>query len=128
MACAPTGSGKTVAFLMPIIRDLKEPKKKGFRTLILCPTRELAKQTLRECLRLTEKTGLKSYIINKVNQQKFGPESSKKYDILVSTPNRVCYLLNQTPPVLDLNKYVCLHLEPNVHYIEFCLLLALNGL
>jgi ATP-dependent RNA helicase DDX52/ROK1 len=44
MACAPTGSGKTIAFLLPILYHLKKPEKKGFRALILAPTRELVQQ------------------------------------------------------------------------------------
>lgn len=106
MACAPTGSGKTAAFLVPIIRDLKKPKKKGFRALILCPTRELAKQTQRECLRLVEGIGLKVHTLNKINQAevKYGPKSNKQFDILVTTPNRVCHLLRQETPILDLSK------------------------
>lgn len=108
MACAPTGSGKTAAFLVTIIRDLKKPKKKGFRALILCPTRELAKQTQRECLRLVDGIGLRVHILSKTNQAetKYGPKSNKQYDILITTPNRVCYLLDQQPPLLDLTKCV----------------------
>ncbi|XP_037827303.1 probable ATP-dependent RNA helicase DDX52 isoform X2 [Lucilia sericata] len=104
MACAPTGSGKTIAFLAPVINDLKAPKKVGFRALVLAPTRELAQQIYRECIRLSEKTALKIHIISKVNQAKakFGENSSKKFDILVSTPNRVRFLLQQEPPLLDL--------------------------
>lgn len=44
MACAPTGSGKTAAFIIPILHNLKQHSTKGFRALILAPTRELAKQ------------------------------------------------------------------------------------
>lgn len=104
MACAPTGSGKTIAFLAPIINDLKAPKKVGYRALVLAPTRELAQQIYRECIRLSEKTALKIHIISKVNQakQKLGENSNKKFDILISTPNRIRYLLQQEPPLLDL--------------------------
>uniref|UniRef100_A0A1A9X027 Probable ATP-dependent RNA helicase DDX52 n=1 Tax=Glossina brevipalpis TaxID=37001 RepID=A0A1A9X027_9MUSC len=104
MACAPTGSGKTIAFLTPIINDLKVPKKVGFRALILAPTRELAQQIYRECVRLSEKTSLKIYIIGKLNQAKQKPVENelKKFDILISTPNRVRFLLQQEPPLLDL--------------------------
>ncbi|XP_046687935.1 probable ATP-dependent RNA helicase DDX52 [Homalodisca vitripennis] len=49
LACAPTGSGKTLAFLVPILQSLASPKNSGFRALIVCPTRELAQQTFREC-------------------------------------------------------------------------------
>lgn len=105
MVCAPTGSGKTAAFLVPIIRDLKEPRNDGFRAVVLCPTRELAKQTQRECLRLTESIGLTAHILSKINQAetKYGPKSNKKFDILITTPNRICYLLKQDPCVLDLS-------------------------
>lgn len=105
MACAPTGSGKTIAFLTPIINDLKVPKKIGFRALILAPTRELAQQIYRECVRLCEKTSLKIYIIGKLNQSKSIEGELKKFDILISTPNRVRFLLRQEPPLLDLKRY-----------------------
>lgn len=102
LACAPTGSGKTAAFLIPVLSSLKKPSRKGFRALILCPTRELARQTFRECVRLTEKTGLKPHIITKVKQDKFGPNFSTKFDILISTPNRLIYLLKQENQILSL--------------------------
>ncbi|XP_055389876.1 DEAD box protein 52 homolog isoform X2 [Condylostylus longicornis] len=105
MACAPTGSGKTVAFLIPIIRDLRVHQKKGFRCIILCPTRELAQQTYRETLRLTEKTGLKTHIISKVKklEENYDLKFNNKYDILISTPNRVRFLLQFHPPKIDLS-------------------------
>ncbi|KAJ3663059.1 hypothetical protein Zmor_007368 [Zophobas morio] len=104
LACAPTGSGKTAAFLVPLINDLKGPKKKGFRALILCPTRELAKQTQRECVRLSEGKGFRVHIISKINKAvaQYGPNSSQKFDILITTPNRLCFLLNQDPPAISL--------------------------
>ena len=44
LACAPTGSGKTAAFLVHIIHCLGAPQKKGFRAVIVSPTRELSMQ------------------------------------------------------------------------------------
>ena len=52
LACAPTGSGKTAAFLVPIIHHLREPRKGGYRAVIVVPTKELATQIHRECVRL----------------------------------------------------------------------------
>ncbi|CAL7933626.1 unnamed protein product [Xylocopa violacea] len=105
LACAPTGSGKTAAFLLPIIHHLGGPQKRGFRAVILSPTRELAKQTYRECLRLSDGYNFRVHIISKINQavNKYGPKSSQKFDILITTPRRVIYLLNQDPPAISFN-------------------------
>lgn len=106
LACAPTGSGKTATFLVPIVRALKAPKQRGFRALVLCPTRELAKQTQRECLRLVETIGLRVHTLSKTNQaeSRYGAKSGGRFDILVTTPQRVCHLLAQEPAALDLSK------------------------
>uniref|UniRef100_A0A8C5M2N9 Probable ATP-dependent RNA helicase DDX52 n=1 Tax=Leptobrachium leishanense TaxID=445787 RepID=A0A8C5M2N9_9ANUR len=105
LACAPTGSGKTMAFSIPMLAHLKYPKNKGFRALIISPTRELASQTHRELVKLSEGIGFRIHMIDKaaVAAKRFGPKSSKKCDILVTTPNRVIYLLNQDPPGIDLS-------------------------
>ncbi|CAD6215837.1 GSCOCG00000653001-RA-CDS [Cotesia congregata] len=104
LACAPTGSGKTAAFLLPMINHLKGPEKRGFRAIILNPTRELAKQTYRECVRLSEGRGFRIHIISKVDQalEKYGPKSSQKFDILITTPKRLLCLLNHEPPAVSL--------------------------
>lgn len=105
LACAPTGSGKTLAFCLPLLAHLQQPANLGFRAVIISPTRELASQTHRELVRLSEGTGFRVHIIDKASMaaKKYGPQSSKKYDILVSTPNRVVFLLKQDPPALDLS-------------------------
>ncbi|XP_055710865.1 DEAD box protein 52 homolog [Phlebotomus papatasi] len=103
LACAPTGSGKTAAFLVPIIRDLETPKKAGFRALIVCPTRELARQILRECSRLCEGMNFKLHLITKTQkaEEVYSPEKTRRFDILISTPNRICFLLKEN--LLDLS-------------------------
>ena len=81
LACAPTGSGKTAAFLVPLIHTLEGPQKKGFRAVVVAPTRELAKQIHRECLKLSEGRGLRCHVIDNVSKavQKFGPKSSQRF-------------------------------------------------
>lgn len=104
---APTGSGKTLAFLLPIIHQLKKPKSCGsFRALILTPTRELAKQIHREALWISHGTNLRIHHIKDVKEaaKKFNPESLLKYDILVTTPNRLSILLDSDPPLMKLDK------------------------
>uniref|UniRef100_A0A7N6AHY7 Probable ATP-dependent RNA helicase DDX52 n=1 Tax=Anabas testudineus TaxID=64144 RepID=A0A7N6AHY7_ANATE len=105
LACAPTGSGKTLAFSLPLLAHLQQPTNLGFRAVIISPTRELASQTYRELLRLSEGVGFRVHIMDKASMaaKKYGPQSNKKYDILVSTPNRLVYLLKQDPPALDLS-------------------------
>nr|KAF6455603.1 DExD-box helicase 52 [Rousettus aegyptiacus] len=104
LASAPTGSGKTLAFSIPILIHLKQPTNEGFRALIISPTRELANQIHRELVKISEGTGFRIHMIHKaaVAAKKFGPKSSKKFDILVTTPNRLIYLLKQDPPGIDL--------------------------
>ncbi|KAJ3589801.1 hypothetical protein NHX12_010642 [Muraenolepis orangiensis] len=106
LACAPTGSGKTLAFCLPLLAHLKQPANQGFRAVIISPTRELASQTHRELVRLSDGLGFRVHIIDKASlaAKKYGPQSSKKYDILVSTPNRLIYLLKEDPPGLDLSR------------------------
>uniref|UniRef100_A0A672HU03 ATP-dependent RNA helicase n=1 Tax=Salarias fasciatus TaxID=181472 RepID=A0A672HU03_SALFA len=106
LACAPTGSGKTLAFCLPLLAHLQQPANLGFRAVIISPTRELASQTYRELLRLSEGVGFRVHIIDKASlaAKKYGPDSNKKYDILVSTPNRLVFLLKQDPPAIDLSR------------------------
>ncbi|RWS04637.1 putative ATP-dependent RNA helicase DDX52-like protein, partial [Dinothrombium tinctorium] len=104
ICCAPTGSGKTLAFLIPLVIQLRKPEKCGFRAIILAPTRELAKQIHRECLLLVDGIGLRVHLIKNVHiaKKKFGTNSKLKFDILVTTPKRLVYLLQEEPPAINI--------------------------
>lgn len=67
--------------MVPIIQKLGGPQRQGFRALILCPTRELAKQTQRECVRLSEGRGFRIHVISKIKNAltQYGPKSSQKF-------------------------------------------------
>jgi len=60
MAAAATGSGKTAAFLLPILHALIEKPRGKTRALILAPTRELAAQIVEHCDALAAHTHLKA--------------------------------------------------------------------
>ena len=60
LACAMTGSGKTAAFLLPILNHLIGKKRGVTRALILTPTRELAAQIEEHAKELTVHTPLSS--------------------------------------------------------------------
>ena len=51
---AQTGTGKTFAYMMPILRDLKFSKQINPRVLVLVPTRELVLQVVEEIEKLAE--------------------------------------------------------------------------
>ena len=101
---APTGSGKTLAFLIPLISHLEAPQTAGFRAIVLAPSRELAKQIHSDFLTVSEGTGLRIHIIKNVKDaaMRFGRKSKGMKDVLITTPNRLLYLLNTEPPALSL--------------------------
>lgn len=104
---APTGSGKTLAFVMPIVHQLEGPKRIGsFRALILAPTRELAKQIHREALWISQGSNLRIHHLRDLKEaaKKFNAESLYKYDVLVTTPNKLSSLLKTDPPSISLSK------------------------
>lgn len=107
LACAPTGSGKTAAFLLPIIHELGQASKEGCRVLIITPTRELAKQTQRECIKLSDSRGLSVQLIKKYGanaSEQIARNMAKKIDLLITTPNRLCFILGQDSCPISLSK------------------------
>ncbi|NQY86646.1 MAG: ATP-dependent RNA helicase SrmB [Colwellia sp.] len=100
MASAPTGTGKTAAFLLPIAQHLLDyPRTKpGFpRVLILTPTRELAIQIGADSEQLTKLTNIKTGVITGgVNYGSHTDILTSTTDILVATPGRLLeYIENE---------------------------------
>ena len=66
LTVAPTGSGKTIAFLIPIIDSLlARGKEEGPRAIVLAPTRELASQIVNEARKLAKGTAVKATLMRK---------------------------------------------------------------
>ena len=89
LATAQTGTGKTLAFLLPlVVRLLQEPAENA---LILSPTRELAQQTYDELKKLTneEKPLPAVLVIGGDNIHKQFADLRKKPRVIVATPGRV---------------------------------------
>ncbi|KAI1826514.1 ATP-dependent RNA helicase DBP10 [Xylaria intraflava] len=95
LAMARTGSGKTAAFLIPMVQTLKaHSATMGARALILSPSRELAIQTLSVTKELTRGTDLKIMLCvggDSLNEQ-FANMSAGP-DIILATPGRFLHLL-----------------------------------
>jgi len=110
LACAPTGSGKTAAFVIPILTALKKPGSVGFRALILSPTRELAEQTHRCFNQVSRGKKFKIFHLSKANanENTFGANSSVKRDILITTPMRLVHLLEHEAIDLSHVEYLIL--------------------
>ena len=93
LASAPTGTGKTAAFLLPAAQHLLDYPRRGSgfpRVLILSPTRELAIQTHEQCEKLTALTSIKSAVITGgVNYGSHKEVLTGNTDILVATPGRL---------------------------------------
>ncbi len=60
---AQTGTGKTAAFVLPILQHLRQNPRGSVRALVISPTRELAEQTCEVFNELGSKTGLRSVAI-----------------------------------------------------------------
>lgn len=114
-ACAPTGSGKTMAFVCPMIIKLKHASTDGIRGLILLPTRELAAQTARECKKLIKGTKFRMKLMTK-QLVKSADFSKLHCDILISTPYRVQYAVRKKK--LDLSRVEYLVLDESDKLFE----------
>ena len=90
---ARTGSGKTAAFVVPILEMLKGHSTNGSRALILSPSRELALQTLKVVKELGKGTDLKSVLLvgGDTMEEQFAMMAGNP-DIVVATPGRFQHL------------------------------------
>lgn len=104
LGCAQTGTGKTAAFVLPILQRLSQgaSRRGEARALILAPTRELALQNY-ETVRLFEQgVGLRSAVIfGGVSQNRQVSELQAGVDVLVATPGRLLDLIGQGIVSLD---------------------------
>jgi ATP-dependent RNA helicase RhlE len=90
LACAQTGSGKTAAFLLPILHRLIAQPRRTTRALVLTPTRELAAQILEDLNALAVHTPLTGAAV--YGGVGMGPQEHafrSGVDVIVATPGRL---------------------------------------
>ncbi len=98
LACAQTGTGKTAAFLLPLLHELAETPYHGIDTIILEPTRELAVQVDQQLEGLSYFTPISSIAIyggrdgNSMEQEKKALKGG--VNVIVATPGRFIAHLN----------------------------------
>ncbi|MEC8787734.1 ATP-dependent RNA helicase SrmB [Alteromonas sp. DY56-G5] len=121
LASAPTGTGKTAAFLLPACQFLLDyPRRQpgATRILILTPTRELALQVYEQAVAITKHTQIVCGVITGgINYGTDKETLSKNLDILVATPGRLlehiekeaadcrdieCLILDEADRMLDM--------------------------
>uniref|UniRef100_A0A8C0IMC9 ATP-dependent RNA helicase n=1 Tax=Chelonoidis abingdonii TaxID=106734 RepID=A0A8C0IMC9_CHEAB len=103
---APTGSGKTLSFVIPVVQALLKRVVCQVRALAVLPTKELAQQVSKVFNIYTDGTGLKVVLVT--GQKSFGKEQETLVqrtvmgycslaDIIVATPGRLVDHIDQTP-------------------------------
>jgi len=100
MGCAQTGTGKTAAFVLPILQNLQAAAasngKRRIRTLVVAPTRELASQIGESFAALGFYLRFRHTVVfGGVSQYRQTKALTAGVDILVATPGRLLDLMNQ---------------------------------
>ncbi|MEH6582391.1 MAG: DEAD/DEAH box helicase [Halioglobus sp.] len=90
---AETGSGKTLAYLIPVVQTLlanADQRQPGTQAVIIVPTRELARQVLKQCRKLTTKAPISVQGITGGADFKYQKAIFRKDpEIIIATPGRL---------------------------------------
>jgi ATP-dependent RNA helicase RhlE len=97
VATAQTGTGKTLAFVLPLLESLlKEPRTTGVAALVLSPTRELAIQINEVLVKLAVGTGIRAaVVVGGLNEQSQLQAVRKGAQVVIATPGRLCDFLER---------------------------------
>jgi ATP-dependent RNA helicase RhlE len=109
IAIAETGTGKTAAFLLPILHRLFEDKQKGITALVLAPTRELALQTEAAFRDLSSKKFRCVSLIGGASIRRQEDTIRKGVSLIVATPGRLMDFMQRG--VIDFSKLDTLVLD-----------------
>jgi ATP-dependent RNA helicase RhlE len=102
IATAQTGTGKTAAFLLPVIHRLLGQPRGTTRAVVVSPTRELAEQIDDVCRGLARHTAVRSTLV--VGGRPIGPQAKALRagpDVVVATPGRLLDHVHQGTARLD---------------------------
>lgn len=95
LAESPTGTGKTLAYLLPILNKI-DPEKKAIQAVILASSQELVMQILQEVGKWSEGSGIRSAsFIGGANVKRQLEKLKKSPHIIAGTPGRLYELIKQ---------------------------------
>jgi len=105
---AQTGTGKTIAFLLPCLRQWKFTKEKSPTILVVVPTRELVLQVVEQVEKLTKYMNLRvAGVYGGVNMVQQTPLILAGLDVLVATPGRVLdFTLNGSLKLKSVKRFI----------------------
>jgi ATP-dependent RNA helicase RhlE len=107
VATAGTGSGKTAAFLLPLLNRFHNNRGSGVAALVLAPTRELAAQISREFNLLSRNTGLRAaVIVGGESMSRQTHELRSATQVLIACPGRLIDHLDRGTVKLDRVEFV----------------------
>jgi ATP-dependent RNA helicase RhlE len=110
LGCAQTGTGKTAAFVLPLLQNLGNPQGGKVRALVLAPTRELAAQISERAQAYGRHLGLRQVVIyGGVSQHRQEQELKRGPELVIATPGRLLDLMRQR--LLDLSQVEILVLD-----------------
>lgn len=90
LGTAQTGTGKTLAFLLPILQKLMRPGAKGLEALVLVPTRELAMQILDSLRNIGKGTGIyATLVVGGLSEQRQLESIRRGTRVIIATPGRL---------------------------------------
>jgi len=96
IGCAETGTGKTAAFLLPIIQRISERPRPGVRVLVLSPTRELALQIHKNYGELNSVKSNRSVVVmGGANMRTQINELRRSGTVVIATPGRLLDLMER---------------------------------
>jgi len=95
VAQSPTGTGKTLAYLLPLLEKV-DPEKKAIQAVILAPSQELVMQILEEVQKWSEGSGIRSAsFIGGANVKRQLEKLKKHPHVVLGTPGRMLELIKQ---------------------------------
>ena len=111
IACAQTGTGKTAAFMLPLLQNMASDPHTGTSTLVIVPTRELAVQ-------IDQQIQAFAYFVPASSMAIYGGGSGSEWetqkkalsnaDIIIATPGKLISHINMGNVRFDKLKYLIL--------------------